>query len=45
MRSENFGGIQVGCRSETDECPKPTVVHRSSGNEAGYRVRGTFSTS
>ena len=32
MRTENIGGIQGERRAETGVCPKPTVVHRSSGS-------------
>ena len=33
MRTWNIGRIQGGRWLETGECPKPTVVHRSSGGD------------
>ena len=33
MRIGNIGVIQGGCRSETGKCPKPTVIHCSSGGD------------
>ena len=33
MRTGNIGGTQGGRRPETGECPKPTVIHDSSGGD------------
>ena len=45
MRTGNIGGIQGGRRRETGECPKPTVVHRSSGGDQQESKYRTFSAS